>query len=507
MKKRNPIPWLPIAGSLLAALSIGFLLLYDLDGYPSPWFDEGIHLLVARRLARTGDYRFGPALGPTVLYPLAGAFVLLGEGIWQGRLVMVGYGALTLILGYLVARRATDRTSAMLTLALWLSAPGMSFIEWSRQVMGEVPALAFFLAGILFWNWSLNRACPYRWAVFGGLAFGLAILTKNQFALLIPVFILIWVIDRLYYHRTHWGPILVMFAVILAVPLAWYALLPIITSAKVAQHTMEQWESAPARSIWISNPALMFRSARFILGPRALLGLTLPAFLFALPRLRREEPNSLLRSFLVVFAAVWLGWYVFISIGWERYAFAGLAIIAPLAAQMLVDLWQRVHSSTRLWRIVTTSIMLLIGIPLLVRGIEVMTKGNHTAQQMATYLNTHITGETMIETWEPEIAFLTEHQYHFPPSAVLDGFSRTKALGEDPPPYDPLTAKPDYILVGKFGWWTELYSPAFLKACCKPVKTVGTYALFEVVSHAEPGIEVKEETSWQLHPPLNPTSR
>jgi 4-amino-4-deoxy-L-arabinose transferase-like glycosyltransferase len=489
---------------MLAALLLGILLMYDLGGYPRPWFDEGIHLLVAKRLARTGDYRFGPALGPTVLYPLAGAFTLLGEGIWQGRLVIVGYGLLTLALGYLVARRATDRAAALLTLALWLSAPGMNFVGWSRQVLGEVPALAFFLAGVLFWNWSLNRSHTYQWSILGGLAFGLAILTKNQFALLIPAFILIWLIDRLYYHRARWGPMGVMFALILAVPLAWYALLPVVANAKVAQHTMEQWESAPERSIWIGDPALMLRSARFILGHRALLGLVLPAFLFALSCIRREEPNSLLRGFLVIFAAIWLGWYVFISIGWERYAFAGLALLAPFAAKMLLALWQRVRSSATLGPIMAVLVLVMVGVPLIVRVVGVLTAGDHTARQIAAYLRAYIPQGAMIETWEPEVAFLTEHRYHFPSSEILDAYSRTQAIKEEAPAYDPLIANPDYILIGEFGWWTELYSQKFLKVCCKPVKTVGTYALFEVISHAAPSTGGKEEAPWQTRLPLNP---
>jgi len=138
----------------------------------------------------------------------------------------------------------------------------------------------------------------------------------------------------------------------------------------------------------------------------------------------------------------------------------------------------------------------------------VLTTGDHTAQEMAAYLSGHVLSDAMIETWEPEMAFLTEHRYHLPPSRVLDAYSRAKAIGagEEMPAYNPLTADPDYILIGEFGWWTELYSQEFLAKCCQMVKTVGTYALFEVISQAESNLDEREGTSWQSNPLLNPTN-
>ncbi len=37
------------------------------------------------------------------------------------------------------------------------------------------------------------------------------------------------------------------------------------------------------------------------------------------------------------------------------------------------------------------------------------------------------------------------------------------------------------LLVRELGWWTNLYPPEFLRTCCRPVETIGPYALFEVV--------------------------
>ncbi len=469
-----------VAGAVIVLL-VGVLFLYDLDGYPRTWFDEGVHLLAAQRLAQTGEYRFGPAIGPTIFYPVAASFRLWGEGLWQARWVIVGYGLLALILGYVLVRRLSNRATAILTLALWLSFPGLNFLGWSRQVLGEVPALTFFLAGTLAWNRSVSASRPYGWAALGGLGLGLAMLTKNQFAFIVPAFLLVWLADQFYYQRTRLGPTAITLGLALLVPLAWYIALPYIANPRVVQHTVEQWETSSKRSMWIGDLGLMVRNARFILGPRVFLCLLAPGLLTALPWLRRRDTKGLTASFLWLFSALWLGWYVFLSVGWERYALVGLATATPFVARLLIALWRHPWPVAKARLAATVLLGGIIGGLLVWQGFTVLTKGNHTARQMAAYLHSHISKEAMIETWEPEVAFLSEHQYHFPPAAILDGFSRTMAVGEEPPVYDPLVADPDYILVGELGRWTNLYPPEFLRTCCRPVETIGTYALFEVV--------------------------
>ena len=62
--------------AITLAVTILILSLYNLEYYPRTGFDEGIHLLVAKRLAFDGVYRFGPAVGPTLFFPIALAFRL-----------------------------------------------------------------------------------------------------------------------------------------------------------------------------------------------------------------------------------------------------------------------------------------------------------------------------------------------------------------------------------------------------------------------------------------------
>src|SRR5215203_5803510 len=86
---------------LVGLLLLGaFLLVYKLDQYPRPWYDEGSHLHVAKNFALNGVYAdyssegnrpFGPAVGvgPTVLLPIALLFKLGGVSIPLARVVIV----------------------------------------------------------------------------------------------------------------------------------------------------------------------------------------------------------------------------------------------------------------------------------------------------------------------------------------------------------------------------------------------------------------------------------
>lgn len=182
-----------------ALLVAGATLWVNLDCHPRLWFDEGVHLLVARHLARTGGYRFGPAVGPTVFYPIAVAFRVLGVGVWQARWVTTVYALLALALGFSLVRAIGDRWTAWLSLALWLASPGLNFLGWGRQVLGEVPAWAFLVAGFVLLHTSL-RSGRLLWAVVGGICLGLAILTKNQFVIVVPAFLITVLVDRIYYR-------------------------------------------------------------------------------------------------------------------------------------------------------------------------------------------------------------------------------------------------------------------------------------------------------------------
>ena len=58
-----------------------------------------------------------------------------------------------------------------------------------------VPALAYFLLGYLFWLIATKRP-SWRYALAAGLLFGLAMVTKGQYSLLIPVVVAVALVSN-----------------------------------------------------------------------------------------------------------------------------------------------------------------------------------------------------------------------------------------------------------------------------------------------------------------------
>jgi 4-amino-4-deoxy-L-arabinose transferase-like glycosyltransferase len=144
---RSRTDLLLIAGVILIG---AFLLVYQLDRYPAPWYDEGSHLHVAKNFALNGVYAdyssegnrpFGPAVGvgPTVLLPIALLFKVIGVSIPLARAVIVVYGVLSLSMLYLLTARLLNQRAALIAVMLTLLSPAVDFVFKSRTVLGEVP--------------------------------------------------------------------------------------------------------------------------------------------------------------------------------------------------------------------------------------------------------------------------------------------------------------------------------------------------------------------------------
>jgi hypothetical protein len=99
---------------------------------------------------------------------------------------------------------------------------------------------------------------------------------------------------------------------------------------------------------------------------------------------------------------------------------------------------------------------------------------------MAAYMNANVPTEALVETWEPEMGFLTDHNYHYPEQIRLNTAVKYIWQGGPPPAqgYEFVqTQLPDYILVGAFAKWVEMYPPVVLTAYTLQT-TIGAYELY-----------------------------
>ena len=197
--------YLGVGAGAVLVLALLLALTIELESVPPLWWDEGWTLTVARNWVDRGHYGrlLAGQLAPSgleaafsVTAPIALSFRLLGVGIWQGRLVGAFFtlGALG-VMCYL-AGRLYGRSAAISVLAILLLVSPIHPVVMGRQVLGEVPALFYLLAGyacfLSAWHRPLQLMLPTM------SLWGVALITKAQvlpfltLSLLLPLSIMLF---------------------------------------------------------------------------------------------------------------------------------------------------------------------------------------------------------------------------------------------------------------------------------------------------------------------------
>jgi 4-amino-4-deoxy-L-arabinose transferase-like glycosyltransferase len=497
----------------IACLLGAALLFVHLDQSPRTWFDEGSHLHVPKTLVQTGHYAdrssegfraFGPTIGvgPTVMLPIAAVFKIGGIGLLGARLVIALYTILAIGAFVLLMRRLAGGRLALLATILLLAAPGLDFIFTGRQVLGEVPAFTYLLAGLLVWFTRdgatgdvILTGCMKRCIITGGL-FGLTIVTKSQLGIVIaPSLIALAILALVWDRRIGLKQVFVPLIVMVAVFGVWeLALLTIVTGGSLRENLL-LLRQASGGSLIVIAPRRMIAGARFLLGPQAYFALLIPALLYACARsIRRRMTVGELT--LLIFTLVGCVWFVGASVAWPRYAFVPLAL-AALPVARLVDagirtLWRRADHARLLAPVAVLALSALIVTAFGGQFHRAFTASD-APQQMAAYLNRSVPTSAIIETWEPELGFLTDHRYHYPQPALLDRAVRHQWLGGPPlNTYDPLAGGAQYLIIGPFARYSGVYDEAAIASRFQRIATIGDYVLFQLQGSTAGGSDMGE---------------
>ena len=490
-------------------LVIVFLAIYHLTGFPLTWFDEGSHLHVPKTLVTYGVYAdhssegfryYGPTVGvgPTVFLPIAAAFKLFGVGLLQARSIIVLYLLASIFVFYRLGRKMGGVGLAMVATALLVTSRGISLLEYGREVLGEVPGFFFFIAG--FWLWYASWKNP-TWLrlVLTGLLFGLSMVTKNQNLLVLgPSLLLAWIANLAYYRLASQRVFLVPGIVAGAVFAIWNVYMALYLGPATVSQNIASLRQAAQGAALIFSPDLMRTALSNLLGLNVFLGLLIPAliygFIVSLPR----TPEGQRWGNLFILVAFNLVWYVIASISWLRYAFPALAISSLFMARFFSDLtngfsidlagfWRSLKmkempSSSSILHIVFISwLAVMIALPLAQTAKSIINPPFNAPAAMADYLNKNVPKDVVIETWEPEMGFLTNHNFHFPPPDLLNTADSFIWMGKASPQqsYHYLeTNSPAYVLVGAFSTWVQLYPQDILASRYHQVTDIGGYVLY-----------------------------
>ena len=478
------------------------LTLPRLGDVPAPWFDEGLVLQPAKNLVESGQYGirlgedvawFHPAIqtGPTVVAPIALLFRLFGVGFLQARIVVVVYACAALVAFYALARVVSGRRAVAAVAGFLLISTFdhefTSFPLMARQVLGEVPALFFFWSGTALW--FLARRDGWRAWVGAGLLWGLAMVTKAQFVLLLPVALFgTWISERLTGKRVNVHRFLVPTFVAGLCVAGWYG----VQLLSVGWETFGSLGSAGVAHFLNFSLRSGVGALSRLAGSTLLLG-GFPAMVYTFGAgLRSDEPEDGRHIFLVVFSFTWLMWYAFFSIGWMRYAFVpAVTSLIPLAYCSL-QLWEWSTESVDIrigWRAVSLGhlAMATLGLMVVLSGTVSLAKTiarepGSGLDELIVYLNEEVSREALIETWEWEVVCVTDHSFHLPPYEVTNMVTEQiwRRLPRDEDLYEPTAEDPDYLLLGTFGRWTSVYSALLRERRPTLVASFGDYELYRV---------------------------
>lgn len=480
-----------IVGVTLLMLLLGFT---RLDRYPAPWFDEGIHLQVAKNVVIDGTYAaraadgtldYAPAIGvgPTLLLPVAASLDLFGTSLTAGRAIPVIYLIVATLLLFSIARTLLGNLAAFATLAILLAMPALDWVETGRQVLGEVPALALLLVGGVL----VHRAQSRPALLLAGSILGLSLVTKGQYVLIVPASLLaLAVIDLRWTGHRAFSWHLTLFATVIGTWMLWIAtLLLVIGDGNVVENVRLLRESSGG-ALLVFDPGRMAAAWKVMLGPSALL-LVVPAALVGLVEIRAsagERRFALLALWL--FQASWLGWFVVASIGWPRYAFAGLAVNAIFAGLLIARLAGRMHQalSNRQWSVVNVAALtacLALGGLLLAGGLKTLTPLTHDDSRdvvrFVAIMQAEVPDGAVVDAWEPELGFLSDRALQPPPPGSLAEAVEVRWFGGTMPDISA-DLQGDYLAIGPFGRWVGLYDDASLSSDWKHIAGVGQYDLY-----------------------------
>ena len=130
---------------------------------------------------------FGSGKPPLNMWLMSLAYQVFGVNNFASRIWSAVFGALSLVLVFYLGKKLYNRYVGFLS-ALVLGT-FTTFYMFARLAMTDVPLVFFILGSIYFFVLSEKTEKTNRYAALSGVFFGLALMTKQIEALLIPLII------------------------------------------------------------------------------------------------------------------------------------------------------------------------------------------------------------------------------------------------------------------------------------------------------------------------------
>ena len=189
---------------ILAILVFSIIFFVNLGNVPLRATDEQTYSQWAFHMVKSGDYLTPWAFGgdaiwigkpPLTMWLMSLSYQLFGVSNFSSRLISAIFGSLSLVLVFYLGKKLYNSFVGFLSAVIL--GTFATFYEFARRAMTDVPFIFFVVGSLYFFVLSENPAKKGKinwYAVLSGIFFGLALMTKQIQALLIPLIIFIYLI-------------------------------------------------------------------------------------------------------------------------------------------------------------------------------------------------------------------------------------------------------------------------------------------------------------------------
>lgn len=403
------LQWTLLGVCMLFFLVVG---LWGFPDSPSPWFDEGVNLGIAKTYVEDGIYSLRTSPGQyvmqkslmistnyPVLFPIAGVFAVFGSGLAQAKVVMLLFMIAYLLAAYrLVGKMSHQKTFAAASIALLVT-----FLPFYGNGLGgglgEVPGLFFFVCALLF----LSSEKPSR-IFLSGIFFGLLASTKVFYLVTLAALGVSEIVFALREKKIPLGRWLTLAYGILPFLLFWVmTLLPEDWDAQSWMQVVTYYKN-PYN---IQNPVLP-NILRFFTEttPAHFTLLVLPFFFWVGWRIWKKtyERHDIV---IAVFFILNIIWYVRTP-GWYRYLFPAHLLALTLFPVAVSALFVQAKNK----KIQQYGAACIVGLVIVTQTLHLIPKRgdklyyNPAPRHFAAYVDEHFSGRDVMIVDQPELWFL-----------------------------------------------------------------------------------------------------
>lgn len=191
MSLRQPSRLLALIIAAAIVLRLAYILVagHTLSLQASGYDPYAVNLLAGHGYTRFEDLHPDSDLPPLYPFFLAGVYTLFGRDAVAVALVQVVFDAVTLVAIYAIGRRIGGARVGLLAALLTGFYPYLLF----QGVSVNDTTLFTMLLVVGIWGaYRIQESASWRWAVFTGLVFGVAALTKTLVVVMLPLLALWW---------------------------------------------------------------------------------------------------------------------------------------------------------------------------------------------------------------------------------------------------------------------------------------------------------------------------